>query len=263
MPYRVDLPNASPDLFDHLVVLGARDIAATADGLAALLPDSVSVAQVKAAKGTDVVQTRPARDRDDGSVWILEPHAVAIAGVHIVPAADGAPADALQLIDSDAFGTGLHPTTQLCLEALVHELATEPVESLLDIGTGSGILALAGLRLGVERAVAIDIDVNAARATRQNAIVNGLESRLAVACAEPDLVTGTWPLVLANILASPLIEMAPVLARRTASRGRLVLGGLRASLAAEVASAYRHLGMRRRSEATRDGWSTLVLAASW
>jgi ribosomal protein L11 methylase PrmA len=263
MPYRVDLPLASPDTLDRLVTLGALDIATTDNGLAALLPDSVSVAEVKTALGTERVHIREARGRDEGSVWILEPRAVTIAGLHIVPANDQASAEALQLVDSDAFGTGLHPTTQLCLEALARELEIQPVDSMLDVGTGSGILALAGLRLGIDRAMAIDIDVHAALTTRQNGIVNGLASRLAVACAGPENVIGTWPLVVANILASPLIELAPVLARRTASRGRLVLGGLRDSLAEDVGSAYRRLGMRQLGETTQDGWSTLVLSASW
>jgi ribosomal protein L11 methyltransferase len=167
------------------------------------------------------------------------------------------------MIDGAAFGTGLHPTTMLCLEVLEEELITSLPDRVLDVGTGSGVLALAALCAGVPGAVAVDIDADAVRAARANASVNGLSQRLQVVHGDVEAVSGVWPLVLANILAAPLIEMAPALARRVGHGGRLVLSGIRSSLASDVERAYRHLGMRQVATRTRDGWSALVLQASW
>ena len=79
----------------------------------------------------------------------------------------------------------------------------------------------------------------------------------------PESITGTWPLVLANVLAAPLIEMAPVLVRRVGRRGRLVLSGIPAGVAADVDQAYRRLGMQGVRTASRGGWTALVLHATW
>jgi ribosomal protein L11 methyltransferase len=87
--------------------------------------------------------------------------------------------------------------------------------------------------------------------------------RLELAHGGPETVTGTWPLVVANILAAPLVEMAPALVRRVAHYGRLVLSGIPASLEHDVNQAYCHLGMRRVGVKSRAGWVALVLQASW
>ena len=79
----------------------------------------------------------------------------------------------------------------------------------------------------------------------------------------PDVLHGVWPLVVANVLAAPLIEMAPVLVRRVGHSGRLILSGVPASLENEVAHAYRRLGMRLIRTETRSGWTILVAQASW
>jgi ribosomal protein L11 methyltransferase len=167
------------------------------------------------------------------------------------------------LIESPAFGTGLHSTTALCLEALEDLIDSDRPEHLLDVGTGSGVLALAALQLGVCRAMGIDIDADALRAAAQNAHLNGLGDRLELRHGGPDTVDGTWPLVLANVLAAPLIEMAPVLVRRLGHHGRLVLSGIPSSVAGEVEQAYRRLGLRTTGRRTRDGWDAIVQAASW
>jgi ribosomal protein L11 methyltransferase len=79
----------------------------------------------------------------------------------------------------------------------------------------------------------------------------------------PEAIAGTWPLVVANILAAPLIEMAPALVRRVGHHGQLVLSGIPASVEQEVADAYRHRGMHMASASSRDGWAALVLQAGW
>ena len=143
------------------------------------------------------------------------------------------------MTDSSAFGTGLHPTTALCLEALDKILQMAVPASILDVGTGSGVLALSALMLGVPRAVGVDTDDEALRAAAENARINGLDQRLQLVNGGPEAVAGTWPLVVANILSAPLIEMAPALVRRAGHQGHVVLSGIQATVDQEVGRASR------------------------
>ena len=127
---------------------------------------------------------------------------------------------------------------------------------MLDVGTGSGVLALAALMMGVPRALAIDIDDEALRIAAENARINALGERLRLARGGPEAVTGTWPLVLANVLPGPLIEMAPALVRRVGHHGQLVLSGIPTSVEPDVDRVYRNLGMRRLRVKSRAGCST-------
>ena len=244
--------------------LGALDVESAGDGgMAALLPDSVRPDEVAAALGTGDFTISNASGRDEGSVWILSPRPTSIGRLQFVPAHLEAPPGAIQLIDTAAFGTGLHPTTALCVEALEELVDIERPATALDVGTGSGILALAALTLGVPRVVALDVDNDALRVAGENARINGLASRLTLALGGPETIPGTWPLVLANILAAPLIDMAPILVRRVGHRGRLILSGIPSSVADNVDQAYRHLGMKRLSVTSRGGWVAMVMQASW
>jgi ribosomal protein L11 methyltransferase len=263
MPYRIDLTSAPDDALDRLVRLGALDVDATREGLAAILPDGVSPEDVARQLGVSELRVSAASARDDGSVWVVNPRPVRVGRLVIAPDSAGAPADALRLVDSAAFGTGMHATTALCLEALEQAIGIAAPQRVLDVGTGSGILALAALRHGVPHAVGVDVDAAALEVAHQNAHLNQLDRRLRLVQGGPESVAGTWPLVLANILAAPLIEMAPVLVRRVAHQGRLVLSGIPASAASEVDQAYRRLGMRRMDQRLRSAWSVLVLDASW
>jgi len=260
----VDLRNAPSEGCDRLIDLGAIDVELSPDGgVAAVMPDHVAPEQIASALGTDDVAISPARGRDAGSVWILKPRAIQIGRLRIVPADHAQEPDALRLIDADAFGTGLHPTTTLCLEALEELVAIAPPEAVLDVGTGSGVLALSALMLGVPRALGIDIDAEALRVAGDNARLNGLADRLQLANGGPERVSGKWPLVLANVLAAPLIEMAPALVRCAGHHGHVVLSGIPASAEADVDKAYGRLGLRRVRAMSRDGWVALVLSASW
>lgn len=232
-------------------------------GIAAVMPDSITPAQVARALGVNRISVSPAIARDDGSVWVLRPRATRIGRIQLVPAGGAAEPDAIRLIDAAAFGTGLHPTTALCLELLEELVDAAAPETVLDVGTGSGVLALAALELGVPRAVGIDVDEEALRVAAENARINGVERRLELRRAGPDAITGTWPLVLANVLAAPLIEMAPALVRRVGHHGQLVLSGIPASAEQDVDRAYQRLGMRRVRANARAGWIALVLQASW
>ena len=132
-----------------------------------------------------------------------------------------------------AFGTGNHPTTRLCLTWL--ERVVRGGETVIDYGCGSGILAIAAMKLGAARADGVDIDGQALLAARHNAIHNQVRISFhgaAEAIGQPARI------VVANILAHPLILLAPLLARLTAPRGRLALAGLLAAQANDVRVAY-------------------------
>lgn len=240
---------------------GALDIESHSDGLAAILPDAVT--QDAVARAFAAVKVSPAVPRDSDSVWLVSPRAVRIGGVLIAtPEIADAP-DVLRLRDSNAFGTGHHPTTALCIEALEEILAVERIDSILDVGAGTGILALAALKMGVPQAVGLDIEDDALKAAAENARLNNLEDRLQLVHGGPDSVSGSWPLVVANVLAAPLIEIAPLLVRRLASRGLLILSGIPWSVESEVRKAYEHLGMRHIGSKERAGWVMLLARASW
>jgi ribosomal protein L11 methyltransferase len=264
VPYRIDVRDASDSSLDRLIELGALDVEPLRGrAIAAIVPDSVTPAEVASGLGVDDFSISAAVGRDNNSVWVLSPRPIRIGSLSIVPAHVEAEAGVLRLIDAAAFGTGLHPTTALCLEALAEIAHAVQPSAVLDVGTGSGVLALAALVLGIPRALAIDVDHAALRVVIDNACLNKLAARLRVACGGPGMVTGTWPLVLANILAAPLIEMAPTLVRRVGHHGQLVLSGIPKSVEQEVAQAYMRLGMHRVNASSRDGWVALVLRASW
>ncbi|RNF82260.1 50S ribosomal protein L11 methyltransferase [Montanilutibacter psychrotolerans] len=155
--------------------------------------------------------------------------------------ADAADAAVVRLDPGLAFGSGTHPTTALCLQWL-DGLADEGVlrgARVLDFGCGSGILALAALKLGADSALGIDNDPQALLATHDNAERNGVGDRLAV-CLPGDETPATYPVVVANILASALIALADTLAARVAPGGRIALSGILAGQEDEVLLSYEH-----------------------
>ena len=175
----------------------------------------------------------------------------------VCPAGQAPPVDGeTVIIDLDpglAFGTGTHPTTALCLEWLDRH----PPErrAVLDYGCGSGILAIAALKLGADSVWAVDIDEQALWSSRENAARNGVDARLKTALPE-QLPDQAFDLLLANILANPLIELAPQLAGRVRVGGDLVLSGILKDQADAVSAAYRRwFAMSEPVE--RDGWVRL------
>jgi ribosomal protein L11 methyltransferase len=184
---------------------------------------------------------------------------VAVCPSWIEPPDYGAGVQVLRLDPGRAFGTGTHETTRLCLRLLDRHLARVPASHLLDVGCGSGILSVAAARLGVRRVVALDIDPQAACATRENAAANGVQDRVLAICGELRAIAGTYPVVVANILYQILLGLAPGLAARLAPGGVLLLSGL---LEPELGSAARVYGAHGLSELWRevDGeWGALLL----
>ncbi len=135
-----------------------------------------------------------------------------------------------------AFGTGTHATTALCLEWLDEIDLTG--RTLLDYGCGSGVLAIAGLKLGCPAATAMDIDPQAVIATRQNAAANDVDQKLLVT-GSPDGIEGQFDVVVANILAGPLAQFADSITSLLARGGMLALSGVLCEQADEVMAAYK------------------------
>ena len=154
----------------------------------------------------------------------------------IVPSWCAPPAPAARNVVLDpglAFGTGTHPTTRLCLQWLAQNVDARA--SVLDYGCGSGILAIAAAKLGAPRVVGVDIDPQALAATRDNATRNGVAVQVASA---DTLAPERFSIVAANILANPLVLLAPALTARVRPGGRLALSGILASQADVVRAAY-------------------------
>ena len=166
-----------------------------------------------------------------------------------------APASAKLIVRIDpglAFGTGSHPTTKLMLRFL--ERTLRGGERVLDYGCGSGVLAIAAARLGALRIDAVDIDPQAVAVTRENSLANGVGIR---ACLPEALPPGRYDVIVANILAQPLIDLAPVLAARAEQGARLALAGILGSQAAEVAKAYAERFVITAAEGD-EGWALLT-----
>lgn len=151
-----------------------------------------------------------------------------------------------------AFGTGTHPTTRLCLEWLDRHLRTG--DCVLDYGCGSGILAIAAMKLGAGTATAVDIDPAAVLAARNNAMQN--QAAVEVVGADR-AVAATYDVVLANILANPLKLLAPLLSRATRSGGHVVLSGILDHQAGEVGACYGEW-FDMNFDQREDGWVLLV-----
>jgi ribosomal protein L11 methyltransferase len=200
-------------------------------------------------------------DSIDESAWqsrLAEPVRARAIGTRLwlAPADDdGAPGDrlAVRIHMGLAFGTGEHPTTALCLEWLERHAA--PETTVLDYGCGSGILALAALALGARFAYAVDNDSQALAATHANAALNDAADRLFVGAPE-SLPAIAVDVLLANILAGPLVALAPTFATHVVPGGSLVLSGILEPQAAAVASAYAPF-FGRLEQTTRDGWVRL------
>lgn len=177
------------------------------------------------------------------------------AGFYVVPTWCEPPRDATIVLSLDpglAFGTGSHPTTRLCLEWL--RATVRGGERVLDYGCGSGILAIAAAKLGAGEVLGTDVDPQALVASRANAKANGVHARFA---APGRLGARPADLLVANILANPLILLAPALAARTRPGGKIALSGILEPQGGEVAAAYEPwftLAHARRL----DGWVLLA-----
>jgi ribosomal protein L11 methyltransferase len=164
-----------------------------------------------------------------------------------------------------AFGTGHHNTTHGCLVALQHVLKSFRPANCLDLGCGSGVLAIAACKLTGISAVASDIDPEAVAVAGENARLNGtghlVRCLTANGLAHPGIsASAPYDLILANILARPLVTLAPSISRALSKRGRLILSGLTGDQIRMVRAAYLAQGLFVTSALVEDNWATLTLA---
>ena len=163
----------------------------------------------------------------------------------------------IELDPGMAFGTGLHPTTRMCLQALEEHL--KPGAKVLDLGTGSGILAIAAAKLGAGSVLALDNDPLAVKAVRANVQSNGVQDLVTVELGSLDKATEEFELVLVNILARVIIELADQgLVDRVRPTGLMIAAGIIEEQEAEVAAALVEHGMGIVERRREKDWVTLV-----
>jgi len=237
----------------------------SATRVTAMFPADADVRTVRdsllAEFGEQVVQRlvqETLEDQDWERVWLDQFQPMRFGErLWVCPAGQYPPdADDAVIIDLDpglAFGTGTHATTALCLEWLDRHPPLD--RSVLDYGCGSGILAIAALKLGAQSVWAVDIDEQALWATQENAVRNRVDTRLATGLPD-ELPDQVFDVVLANILANPLIELAPGLGKLVRTGGDLVLSGILAAQADDVRAAYA-ADFDFSAIVERDGWVRL------
>ena len=185
-----------------------------------------------------------------------------VAGSHALAASS--PGKTSVLIEAGpAFGTGHHGTTLGCLLGLEHVMRKRRITKVLDLGTGSGVLSIAALKVGAKRAVGTDIDLDSVRVSNENAVKNNVAMRYkGVHCSgvRSPIVQGAAPYdtVFANILARPLVGLAPDIHRMTAPGGAIILSGLLRHQEPQVIGAFAGRGLSLIKRFHRDGWSTLL-----
>lgn len=228
--------------------------------LVAWFPDRADAEASARSRGGEVARVP---DEDWGEAWKKGLGPLSIGRVFVRPTwvDAAAPAGSVEVVldPGMAFGTGTHPTTSLCLAALSDLLGARPGASVLDVGTGSGLLAIAARKLGAGRVAANDVDPVAVRVAGENAAANGAE--LELVAAPLSAIAGRFDLVVANILANTLVELAPEIAAKVAPCGAVLLSGILAPQEEEVRAAYLALGLRPLPGGDRrDGeWSLLAL----
>jgi ribosomal protein L11 methyltransferase len=202
----------------------------------------------------------PVVERDWSVEWRNQIKSVTIGRLWVGPPWERAraPADKVKLFIEPkmAFGTGDHPTTALCLAALDRYLASHHGATVLDVGTGTGVLAFAAQKLGATRVVATDNDPVAVDLARECAAENGIEG-VELSIRPLEEIQGTFDLVLANILANTLVELAPLLAAKV--KDRLVLAGVLTHQADEVRAAYLRQGLAAAGGEIQGEWIRLEL----
>lgn len=180
----------------------------------------------------------------------------------VVPAWDEEPLGPDELLvrmdPGMAFGTGTHPSTQLCL--VLMEQYLRPGDTLFDVGTGSGILSVAAVRLGASRVVASDTDAVAVRATQENAALNTLENAIEVVQGSIDAFDGPFDVIVINILAEVIFLLLPGALARLAPGGRILLAGIIAEREEWLMERINALGLTVLQRLNQSDWLGLALS---
>jgi len=211
-----------------------------------LIDDSVGARTVLQRASRSLGQPAPAilrRKRLEDRDWVQQTQSqfapIRVGRIWVVPSWHEPPDPAACNVRIDpgvAFGTGSHPTTRLCLAWLDQHIAADA--SLLDYGCGSGILSICAARLGAREVVGVDIDPQALRAAQFNAERNGVRAQYTSASGLPANGSRRFDVVIANILANPIVLLAPTLVRYLRPRGSIVLSGILERQADAVMQAY-------------------------
>lgn len=195
------------------------------------------------------LHARPVKNEDWAEGWKQHFSAVRIGTRLIVKPTweDFSPKAEEVVVNLDpgmAFGTGTHGTTRLCLEALAALYTTPPYPArVLDVGTGSGILAIATAALGAERVLACDIEAESCRTAAENAALNGVSDRVEITGEALESLEGDFAVVVANILAEENIRLGAELVKRLSPGGNLILSGILQEKEALVISAFAPFGL--------------------
>ncbi len=207
-------------------------------------------------------------DEDWSTSWqqFFKPFAI-IPGLVIKPSWESyEPKPDEQVIEMDpgmAFGTGQHASTRLAL-GLIHDcFQKNPPKNVLDVGTGTGILAMAAVLFGAEQVVAIDNDLEAVRVATENIANNNLQYKINTSATELADIRGSFGLICANIVHDVLVDMAPAISRLLSPGGRLVMAGiLRGNQEKSISNIYRQLNINLLTTAYEDEWASLLLTAA-
>ena len=196
--------------------------------------------------------------QDWSNAWKALIRSVEIGRLWVGPPWDvqNAPANKTRVVIEPkmAFGTGDHPTTSLCLAAVDRFLGSHPGASVLDVGTGTGVLAIAARKLGAGKVVGVDNDEMSVTLANENAVANAVTG-LSLSGKTLEQIDGPFDLVVANILANTLVALAPAIAAKTGKR--LVLAGVLVPQQAEVEAAYRAQGLVPEGHQTQGDWIRL------
>lgn len=210
-----------------------------------------------------VLNTTLLADEDWATSWqqFFKPFAI-VPGLVIKPSwEDYCPDNGQQVIEMDpgmAFGTGQHASTRMALALIQEGMQQVRATTALDVGTGTGILAMAAALFGAEAVTAVDNDPDAVRVAQKNVEQNGLTEKIVVSTTPLAEITGAYPLVCANIVHDVLVEMAPNLAARATADGQLVLAGiLLGAQEANIIRIYDNQGFTLQNRLSQDEWVAL------
>jgi ribosomal protein L11 methyltransferase len=255
----VDLPVAPQGGADHTVkaylVEDAEAFAKVADAR-----DALGHLQAFGLGPIGELAVRHVEDEDWLEAWKASITPVRVGAFLVRPTwSDASASDAITIaLDPGmAFGTGLHPTTQQCLEAVSY-LDLEGLR-VLDVGTGSGILAIGAAKRGAREVIGVDTDPLAARAAAENAAANGVALDVRQGSAAD--VSGTFDVVLANLVGAVLVEVAPHLRARLRTSGSLVAAGITIQAERQVQAAFAAQGLGVVDRDERTDWVRLILTA--
>lgn len=244
---------STPDLFlEKLGVIAAE--------IENLFPESPAIEML--VKNLDAAEPSFSSDKKTGSPFMP------VNGIRIVPLSKPehiteSPHDII-LDPADAFGSGLHPSTRLCLQFLKRTADLDAgnnaaPRTVLDIGCGSGILAIAALRLGAAGVVGVEIEPRAASTARRNIEINGLAEKARIVQGSWQEVTGRFDLILANLVPSVLFRAVPAMTNLMSESGLIITSGFPAAQTEKVLLRFKTTGLHRLTESSLHGWGGLLL----